>query len=198
MNKLSIANIRSWKDPNTRAKRIAGISAAKKKYFSKLSKYMKNKVLKNWMVAGRDAARYSKTRSQSLKEYWKKLSVEDRWKRTQKWSIAGINAVNKKCINTSIEVVLQKHFITNKIEFETQKRIGAMSIDLFVMPNICIFADGVYWHNLPHRKKRDKKISMWLTNNGYEVIRFPERMINEYPDCCVDTVLMTQGRSPTM
>jgi len=179
----------------TRAEKIG---KGQKKYFKKLSKKKKLARLRAWMKAGREAARTSITRSASLKAYWKRLSTIERWKRSRKWAEAGMRAASNKTTNTSIEKVLKRNFRKSGIKFISQKKVGAVSVDIFILPNICVFADGLYWHNLPNRKKRDLRINKTLMNLGYEVIRFPERMINEYIDCCVDTVLMTIGRSPTM
>jgi len=75
--------------------------------------------------------------------------------------------------NTSIELKLQKILKSEKIKFQTDKAILEMTrVDIFISPNICIYADGDYWHSLPEVQERDQRITETLTNYGFEVLRF--------------------------
>lgn len=79
--------------------------------------------------------------------------------------------------DTSIEIKLQGLLRYNNINFETHKPIFGQP-DLFIEPNICIFADGDYWHNMPKMLIRDQEVNDNLTNNGYCVLRISESVIN--------------------
>jgi len=75
--------------------------------------------------------------------------------------------------NTSIELKLQRILKAENIKFQTDKPILEMTrTDIFIKPNICIYADGNYWHSLPEVKERDRRINKELTAHGYKVLRF--------------------------
>ncbi len=84
--------------------------------------------------------------------------------------------------DTSIEVKLQKMLMSNNIEFETHKPIMGQP-DIFIKPNICIFADGMYWHSKDGVKERDIRVNEKLSNKGYLVLRFSDVEID---NCFVD------------
>jgi very-short-patch-repair endonuclease len=74
--------------------------------------------------------------------------------------------------NTNIECMLQDWLIENNIAFTPQYPIPRITIaDIFILPNICLFADGDYWHKKPGREEKDKQQTMKLENEGYIVIR---------------------------
>lgn len=74
--------------------------------------------------------------------------------------------------NTDIELLLKDYLIAKGINFIQQKPIEGITIpDFFLEPNICIYADGDYWHNKEEVIKRDKRINENLQKKGYEVIR---------------------------
>ena len=84
--------------------------------------------------------------------------------------------------DTSIEIKLQNFLKEQKIEFETHYPILGQP-DIFIKPNICIFADGCYWHKCPEcgfgeLRQRDKQITQELQKQGYTVIRIWEHEIN--------------------
>jgi len=60
--------------------------------------------------------------------------------------------------------------------------------DLFIEPNICIFADGDYWHNRPEAIERDKLVNKELINKGYKVLRFWENEIRSNIDNCANRI----------
>jgi G:T-mismatch repair DNA endonuclease (very short patch repair protein) len=62
------------------------------------------------------------------------------------------------------------------IDFEEQKNLYGTP-DFFIKPNICIFADGVYWHNYPNGSERDKEVNTILESQGYKILRFWETEI---------------------
>lgn len=74
--------------------------------------------------------------------------------------------------NTDIEIILKKWLNDNNIKYTFQKNIlNKTVVDFFIKPNICLYADGDYWHSLKQWKQRDKKINKLLKNNNYKVIR---------------------------
>lgn len=73
--------------------------------------------------------------------------------------------------NTDIEIILENWLIENNIIYEKQKEILKSYPDFFIEPNICLYADGDYWHDRPERKIKDEAINTRLRENGYVVIR---------------------------
>ena len=89
--------------------------------------------------------------------------------------------------NTSIEIKLQNFLKEQGIEFQTHYPILGQP-DIFIKPNICIFADGCYWHKCPEcgfeesikkERERDAKVTRELQLQGYLVIRMWEHNINK-------------------
>lgn len=96
--------------------------------------------------------------------------------------------------NTSIELKLQELLISKNISFASQKCISLdntfTKVDIFIEPNICIFADGDYWHanlikfklsdkirgglTMEQKRDKDKSINNLLLKRGYRVLRFWE------------------------
>jgi len=77
--------------------------------------------------------------------------------------------------DTSIEKRLQEGLNKCGVLYEKQKTIEGRP-DIFINPNICIFADGDYWHNLTG------------SQDGYKVLRFWEREINSDLDKCINII----------
>lgn len=66
------------------------------------------------------------------------------------------------------------------IKYTMQKNIDNRTlVDFFVEPNICIYADGDYWHNKPITIDRDIRINSYLIDKGYQVNRYSEKEINK-------------------
>jgi len=92
--------------------------------------------------------------------------------------------------NTSIELKLQKHLDNWGIQYTTQvPLLGITAIDIFVKPNVCVYANGNYWHNYPNGTESDDKITQTLENSGYKVFRFWGSEIRENPDQCIMKIL---------
>ena len=102
---------------------------------------------------------------------------------------------------------MQKLLKENNIKFEKHKPILGQP-DIFIEQNICVFADGDYWHGNPMmfdpndeitssggRKKvreiwaKDEKINQSLELQGYNVLRFWEREIKENPERCLQEII---------
>jgi len=74
------------------------------------------------------------------------------------------------------EIPLQKLLKENNIKFEKHKPISGQP-DIFIEPNICIFADGDYWHANPKFYKSDSPI---LSGSGkkpaYKIWEYDEKI----------------------
>ena len=107
------------------------------------------------------------------------------------------------------EKILQKGLRKKGIEFEKHKPIVGQP-DIFIKQNICIFADGDYWHANPKFYQsdslilssnglkpaykiweKDEKINQSLELQGYNVLRFWEHEIKENPEKCIQKIIKT-------
>jgi len=86
--------------------------------------------------------------------------------------IAIMNNMNQRQSDTDIELILESWLETQQITYTKQiPLLGITIVDFFVEPNVCLYADGDYWHNLPKVKARDRWINWQLKENDYKVIR---------------------------
>jgi very-short-patch-repair endonuclease len=94
-------------------------------------------------------------------------------------SIKGYLSGDRK--ETGIELKLQELLKELKIEFQTQKPLVGITIaDIFVYPNVAIFADGKYWHHSTEAQEtKDRTITQKLKKAGYVVLRLEEDEINK-------------------
>ena len=90
--------------------------------------------------------------------------------------------------DTTIEIKLQQSLNNINIEFEKHKPIFGQP-DIFIKPNVCVFADGDYWHGLEKSKRRDREVNKTLKSHGYTVLRFWERDINNNINKCLKKIL---------
>ncbi len=90
--------------------------------------------------------------------------------------------------NTTIEIALQNALTNLDIPFTTHKKIIGRP-DIFIEPNICVFADGDYWHSIPKALKRDPLVNHKLQEMGYKVLRFWGKDIENNLDGCVGRIL---------
>lgn len=87
--------------------------------------------------------------------------------------------VTSKKKDTSIELKLQSVVKNIGLVYATHRPISNITIpDVFIEPNIALYADGDYWHSIPKVKERDVKINRFLEENGYLYLRFSETTIN--------------------
>lgn len=78
---------------------------------------------------------------------------------------------------TGIELKLQELLVSLNISFITQKPLlGVTVADIFIYPNVAIFADGTYWHR---DDLRDQKKTLILKKHHYVVLRLTEEEINK-------------------
>jgi len=93
-------------------------------------------------------------------------------------SIKGYLSGNRK--ETGIELKLQAILLSLDIAFVTQKPILGVTIaDIFIEPNVAIFADGAYWHGDAMTQYKDSQKTQKLTRGGYVVLRLDEEDIEE-------------------
>jgi len=107
----------------------------------------------------------------------------------------------------STEIPLQNFLKNIGVSFETHKNLKGQP-DIFIEPNICIFADGDYWHGWKYlqgedfsrfkkfnndffekRIKNDENNTRVLTEDGYNVLRFWEHEIKENPAKCFQKII---------
>lgn len=92
--------------------------------------------------------------------------------------------------DTIIEQTIQHQLEKAGIEYDKHKPIKLSSgryhqADILLEPHseqykgVVIEADGDYWHNRPEAKERDKAITSDLFNQGYYVMRLPEKHIKD-------------------
>jgi len=108
--------------------------------------------------------------------------------------------------DTKLELKLQELLKANNIQFTKHKPIQGQP-DIFIEPNICVFADGDYWHgwlylqgedfsnkqriNNAHFEKiikYDQSIKARLEAQGYKVLRLWEHEIIKEPEKCLDRI----------
>ena len=92
--------------------------------------------------------------------------------------------------STSIEIALEKELIKKGIKFQKQYPIyQAKTIpDFFITPNICIYADGDYWHSIKEQRIKDTQQNFILIFLGYKVYRFWEHDILKNAKKCINKI----------
>ncbi len=154
-----------------------------KEHKLKISQSMIGKNLGNISKTGQKDSLKTKIRKRQA-ALGKKLSEETKQK-------IRISRVNQKFLTkaTSIEIKLWVELKRRNIKFKKNKPIlGLTRPDAFIEPNICIYADGDYWHNIPSYKIRDKRQNRILKSKGFKVFRFWQHEINNNIKKCVDKI----------
>lgn len=99
--------------------------------------------------------------------------------------------------NTWIELSLQRQLTAEGVDFYTQVPLLGLP-DIFIAPNICIFADGCYYHackkcgmgsKFPGKAKKDNFNTRKLEEFGFVVFRFWEHDIKANPARCIKKIL---------
>jgi very-short-patch-repair endonuclease len=93
-------------------------------------------------------------------------------------SIKGYLSGDRK--ETGIELKLQELLTDMGIAFVVQKPLlGVTVADIFIEPNVAIFADGTYWHSGAMKEYKDGEKTKALKRGGYVVLRLTEKEINK-------------------
>jgi very-short-patch-repair endonuclease len=108
-------------------------------------------------------------------------------------SIKGYLSGDRK--ETRIELKLQEILTELNITFETQKPLLGVTIaDIFIYPNVAIFADGEYWHSEEGKKIRDNQKTKKLEKHHYIVLRLLESDINNNPEKIKTELITAYGK----
>lgn len=101
----------------------------------------------------------------------------------------------QKTTGTDIELLMEAELIRRNISFTPQKPLLNLTVvDFFIEPNIVIYCDGIYWHNLEKVKEKDERQNLILSSNGYKVFRFTNKDINKSVKNCVNKVLIKEEK----
>lgn len=114
----------------------------------------------------------------------------------QKYCNLGCYLQNVNHNMTRIEQELYDYLNGLGIIYEKQYYLKFTVPDAFIPElNLCIYADGIYWHNIKKNKKRDVRQNKKLFELDYKVIRLSEqrdlsldlkpliKLIDSYNDC---------------
>ncbi len=75
---------------------------------------------------------------------------------------------------TCLEIQLYKYLDSLNILYEKQKQIGRTRPDAYIESlNLCVYADGDYWHTGKLNEEKDKRCNESLLKRGYNVVRLP-------------------------
>lgn len=111
------------------------------------------------------------------KRWLENETVDERMERLQNWMQAGREArINKDYLApSSIEIIVQKQLDSLGIRYLQQKHINDGKRDYwldFYIPSLrlVIECNGDYWHNLPERKERDKRLKEYVESTGRKIV----------------------------
>ena len=87
---------------------------------------------------------------------------------------------------TSIEKIMRQALEVAGIDYKQEVKIGPYYLD-FLLPDmgIVIECDGVYWHNVPGVREKDRRKDKFLESRGYKVYRFEEDEIKSSAVSCI-------------
>ena len=94
---------------------------------------------------------------------------------------------------TDIEVAMSTAPRKNRIAFDEQVvMFGKFMVDFKLSEYpIIVQCDGVYWHDRPKAKAKDKGQDAYLVKAGYVVLRFTDRQILHEMSTCIKTIKQT-------
>lgn len=120
------------------------------------------------------------------KRWLENETVGERMERLQGWMQAGREArINKDYLTpSSIEIIVQKQLDSLGIRYLQQKHINGGKRDYwldFYIPSLrlVIECNGDYWHNLPERKERDKRLKEYVESTGRKIVFIWEHEIKD-------------------
>lgn len=94
---------------------------------------------------------------------------------------------------TNLEIAMANALNKSKIKFEEQVVMFnkfMVDIKLIEYP-IIIQCDGMYWHDRPKARARDKGQDHYFDKTGYIVLRFNDKQILEHIDTCIKQIKQT-------
>lgn len=195
------------------------LSLATKRYFlseehrHKVSERMKGRHLseehrKSISAAGK-GRRFSKEARQKIsiamkgrhfsKEWRQKISAANKkwWSSAPKQITASrVRSMHRALekmglLPSSLECAMQQHFNKVGVVFETQKEFPPYFVDIWIPElNLAVECDGVYWHNLPGAREKERKRDRYLIAR-YKicVVRVPEKTIRSNPEQVVSEIM---------
>lgn len=97
--------------------------------------------------------------------------------------------------DTSLERIVRDELQRRGLFFESQKRMGRYVVD-FLLPfhEFIIEVDGDYWHKGPQTIEKDWNRDHWFLDQGYDVLRFYESVLLNYPKRCFDQLPAPRGK----
>ena len=108
-------------------------------------------------------------------------------------SIKGYLSGDRK--ETGIELKIQEMLRSLAIDFVVQKPLLGITIaDVFIYPNVAIFADGDYWHKGEDKEYRDMEKTKSLEKHRYIVLRLTETEINKDPENTLEKIKIAYGK----
>lgn len=129
---------------------------------------------------------YYEAMREGHKRWMENETVGKRMERLQKWMQAGREArINKDyLVPSSIEIIVQKQLDSLGIRYLQQKHINDGKHDYWLDFYISSFklvveCNGDYWHNLPERKERDKRLKEYVESTGRRIVFIWEHEIND-------------------
>lgn len=130
-----------------------------------------------------------KTRSRSEANkimYEKKPELREIHRKNANEGKTGVFKNGNNYSNTWIEREFQKYCEENNIKFQRPFQITNEThrYDFLVGEKTIVELDGLYWHNKPKQKIKDKSHEEFAQQNGYFVIRFTDKQIKETKGEC--------------
>jgi len=115
--------------------------------------------------------------------------------------------------DTKPEILLRRELWNRGFRYRlTRKLIGKPDM-VFVSKKVAIFVDGCFWHGCPEHgtqpktnagfwqakiarnKERDQEVTLALTQDGWNVLRFWEHQVkNDLPGCIAEVERALRGR----
>jgi very-short-patch-repair endonuclease len=91
---------------------------------------------------------------------------------------------------SSIELMMKEQFDKANLKYEQQFIIDYFITDFaFPEQKLIVECDGIYWHNLPKQKTKDKRKDCYLKHKGWKVLRLLETEIKTNAANCLQEVL---------
>jgi len=157
----------------------AGVKATIAK-FAKMTKKERREYMDKCQKAGVKASQTLKARrknSESSKKYWATIIKEKR----REHMLPALKA-SQEANPSSIEKKIWKELNKLGIKYETQAHFDRFVVDIYIsIWRLIVECNGTYWHNLPQRKERDRKLKIYAKNNNYKLIELSEYEIKKNP-----------------